>query len=105
MICNLAEAVGAVASVGRDTCAVSFDFVAAFDSVDHAYHTDVFNYFGFPPYMINMLKMLTKERNAKIVDGYGKLSRPFTIERGVPLGGLHSPLTFVISVAPLLAKL
>ena len=86
-------------------CAISFDFAAAFDSVDHDYILEVHRMMGFPNRMLNMLKTLINNRNARIVGDDGKLGKPFTIGRGVPQGDLHSPLTFIISIAPLIAKL
>lgn len=86
-------------------CAILFDFAAAFDSIDHAYLMSSMNLFNMLNMMCSMLKTLITGRTAQIVDDQSELSRPFEIGRGVPQGDLHSPLTFILGMAPLLIEL
>lgn len=86
-------------------CALSFDFVAALDSVDHVYLLSTMKLFNLSNSLNHMLKSLISGRTAHIVDDLNNLSKPFEIGRGVPQGNLHSPLTFIMGEAPLLIEL
>ena len=105
VIINLAGYAKKIIEKNHKGCIISFDFAQAFDTVDHNYIREVFRLYEFPITTINMLKTLITGRNARIIDDNNNLSIPFTIGRGVPQGDLHSPLTFIIAISPLLAEL
>ena len=60
--------------------AISFDFAAAFDMLDHEFIFATMEMFEFPNQMISMLRMMTRGCNARIIDDSGELSRPFFIK-------------------------
>ena len=105
VLLNLSEEISLRAMDTASSCAISFDFAAAFDTIDHNYIYEVMKFYKFPSFMISALKTMIGKRNARIITDEGELSIPFAIRRGVPQGDLHSPLTFIIATSLLLENL
>jgi Reverse transcriptase (RNA-dependent DNA polymerase) len=84
---------------------LALDQKKAFDSVDHAFMTQVYKFFGFGPDFINMINTLTTGRNACIIWDDGTLSEGFPLEGGHTQGNGPSPLLFDFCQQILLFKL
>jgi exonuclease III len=84
---------------------LALDQKKAFDSVNHAFMTEVYKFFGFGPEFINMINVLTTGRNACLIWEDGTLSESFPLEGGHTQGNGPSPLLFDFCQQILLFKL
>jgi Reverse transcriptase (RNA-dependent DNA polymerase) len=73
---------------------LALDQAKAFDSVNHAFMTEVYKFFGLGPQFIKMLNVLTTGRNACITWDDGSLSECFDLECGNAQGNAPSPKQF-----------
>jgi hypothetical protein len=64
---NVIESIGYCNSNQIPAIVLSIDQSTAFDSVRHDFITKVYEFFGFPPFFIDMLSTITVGRNATII--------------------------------------
>ena len=101
IIQNIAKA-NASATPG---CILAIDQTKAFDSVRHDYLTKVLNFFGFGPYITNMIMTTCTGRQACIIDEEGLYTSPFPLKIGAAQGDCPSPTIFIFCVQILIFKL
>jgi hypothetical protein len=73
---------------------VSLDQEKAFDSIRHDFMLEVFKFFEFPVYFMNLMEVFTLNRTARIIFKDGKLSQQIPLETGNAQGNAPSPLQF-----------
>ena len=90
----------------RDTGAIicAYDFAKAFDSIDHAYLTDLLTRYGYPVEFVNMIKVLYSGAESAVING-GQTTRYFPLERSCRQGDALSPYLFILAINPLIHKL
>ena len=79
------------------------DFVKAFDKINHAYIFEVLELLNFGQNVINLIKLLLKDRKGKIIPN-DEISTPFEVSRGKPEGDKTAPILILIALEPLLLK-
>lgn len=64
VLLNLSKEISTRAYDTAPSCTISFDFAAAFDTIDHDYIYAVMRFFGFPANMIGILRTMIGRRSA-----------------------------------------
>ena len=83
---------------------ISLDQSKAFDRIDHRFLATVLESAGFEPEFLRWISMMYHNPQA-VVQGNGRRSRAFAIERSVRQGCPLSPLLYVLTLEPLLRSL
>ena len=78
-----------------DACILSLDFLKCFDKIEHTCIMGSLDYFGFPSYISNWVRILY-DNFAVVVQNSGNFSKPLSIEKGVHQGGCVSSLLFLL---------
>jgi hypothetical protein len=102
---NIAETVQFAEKNRIKSFCLALDQAKAFDSLNHAFMTDVYKFFGFGDQFIKMLNTLTTGRTANILFDDGSKGSDFPLECGNAQGNSPSPLQFNFGEQILLFKL
>ena len=81
-----------------------FDFAAAFPSIEHDFFIGFFQHLGWPPCLINIIRILYQDNWCSICLS-GTRYEGFSITRGIRQGCPLSPLLFAMSTDLLLRRL
>ena len=87
-----------------DGFVLSLDFMKCFDYIEHTAITGAMNYFKFPEYMVNWVKIIYSKCFAKVQNN-GHLSNRFEVQKGVRQGGPASSLLFLLCAEVLAIEL
>ena len=80
---------------GVEALLLSLDFLKCFDMIDHSAIVGAMEFFKFPPYLVEWIKIIYKDFKANILNN-GHFSKRIKIGRGVHQGGPCSSLLFLI---------
>jgi exonuclease III len=104
-IINITEAVSYANFYEIPSFVLALDMAKAFDTIQHDYLHQVYEFFGFGQYFIKMIETFTTGRNACIIWDDNSLSEPFDLENGSGQGNGPSPLQFNFGEQILIFKL
>ena len=74
---------------------LSLDFLKCFDMINHSTITGSMEFFNFPPYMVEWIRIIYKDFKVNVLNN-GHFSKRIKIGRGVHQGGPCSSLLFLI---------
>lgn len=80
---------------------LSVDFKSAFDSVKHSYLRSVLQAIGLGPRAVRLLMALATQLLARVITN-DNLSKPFSVERGLPQGSALSAVLFILCLEPVI---
>jgi hypothetical protein len=105
VLINTVENISFFRNFNLDKAVVTIEFAKAFDSVDHSFLISTLEFFGFGPYLINMVRTLCTNRKACILLDDSNPSRVFNLETGVAQGDCPSPILYNLVDQILIFKL
>jgi exonuclease III len=91
---NIGEFISHCNQEGIESFVLAIDQAKAFDTVNHAFVFEVYKFFGLPEKFIDLLRITTMGRNARIQLDNGKFSKPIPLKTGFQQGNGPSPLQF-----------
>ena len=89
---------------GINGAIVALDQEKAYDKITHPYLWKILEKYGFPPEMINTIKVLYKDAPTSVIIN-GMISSPFCVARGVRQGDPMSCILFDLGIEPLAANI
>lgn len=105
VLMNVVECIGHCNATGTEACIVSVDMAKAFDTLDHDFLHECYNFFGFGKKFINMMETVGNNRMSCIILENNELSKPFKLNTGRPQGEVLSPGQYNIGNQILLFRL
>jgi hypothetical protein len=79
---NIGEFISHCNQEGIESFVLAIDQAKAFDTVNHAFVFEVYKFFGLPERFIDLLRITTMGRNARIQLDNGKFSKPIPLKTG-----------------------
>ena len=105
VLINTIENIGHCNSSKTSGVIFAIDMAKAFDTLNHSFLSECYNFFNLGPIFTNMMETVGSSRTASIILEDGCLSESFPLETGRPQGEILSPNQYNIGNQILLFKL